>query len=366
MSISVARLPWPEPRRIAVLRALFLGDLLLATPALRALRQRFPSAEITLIGLPWTAALLPHIAPCVDRLVVLAGYPGLPEVPVDPAHTQTWLAEQRAYGYDLALQMHGDGTITNGLVAALGARRTLGLARPGDTRLTHHLPYRDAQHEARRWLELVAELGASSDDSELLFRLRPADRQLAQAWLARLPEGRGPLIAIHPGAKDPARRWPPERFAAVANALIEHVDARVVLTGSAHERDLTAAIQCRLQRPALDLAGQTELGVFGAVLARVDLLLTNDTGASHLAAALHVPSVVLFGPTRPLHFAPLDRRRHRVVDAWALAGGRGDPAQALQQLAPAPVLATCLEHLQRHARSVATLGGSRACNGSTS
>src|SRR5690349_24840032 len=88
------------PRRIAIFRALYLGDLLLAVPALRAIRHGYPDAEITLIGLPWAASFAERFGAYVDRFVAFAGYPGLAEVPVVPARVAAFLAEQRAYGYD--------------------------------------------------------------------------------------------------------------------------------------------------------------------------------------------------------------------------------------------------------------------------
>src|SRR5690348_12355226 len=88
-------------RRIAIFRALYLGDLLLAIPALRAIRSHFPDAEITLIGLPWAASFVHRYSHYIDRFVEFAGYPGIDEVPVDPERTEHFLAEQRDYGYDL-------------------------------------------------------------------------------------------------------------------------------------------------------------------------------------------------------------------------------------------------------------------------
>ena len=134
--------------------------------------------------------------------------------------------------------------------------------------------------------------------------------------------GGSPLIGLHPGARDPARRWPAERFAALADALVERHGARIVLTGDAGEREIVAAVRGAMRGAALDLTGRTGLGLFAATVARLDLLVTNDTGASHLAAAARTPSVVLFGPTSPEHWGPpADRPEH--VALWA--GHRGDP-----------------------------------------
>ena len=344
-----------NPGRIAVFRALFLGDLLMSVPALRALRRRFPDAEVTLIGLPWARGFIPHVQRYVDRLVEFPGYPGLPEVDPAPERTERFLREQRAYGYDLALQMHGDGNITNGILAELGAGATLGYARPGDNRLTLGLPHDRGGSEIHRWLGLVAALGAPADDTGIEFATSREDRARADALLSGGPLSpessvvrprAAPLVALHAGAKEAIRQWPPERFAALADRLAEEFGARVALTGTAGEREITAAVGRAMRHRALDLTGRTDLGVFAGLLARLDLLVTNDTGASHLAAATGTPSVVLFGPTRPEQFAPLDRERHRVVDALRWAGEGLDGAAALRALPVAPVLAECARALR--------------------
>lgn len=332
-------------QKIAVFRALFLGDLLCTVPAFRALRRRYPQAEITLIGLPWAAEFVERV-PYIDRLVAFPGYAGIQEVACKPGQTEAFLRSFQAAGYDLALQMHGDGHASNGFVEALGARLALGYRRGSDERLGFSLPYEQSQHEVLRWLKLVAALDAPIDDRRIELPTTEADQRQAFRLLADVSSeaSHGPLVALHAGAKDQARRWPPEHFAAVGDALVERFGARIVLTGGAGECEITAAIQGALRYPALDLAGATDLGTFAAVLGRMDLLLSNDTGASHVAAATGTRSVVLFGPSRPEHWAPLDRERHQVIDALALNGG--DPATALQQLPVEPVLSACIETLR--------------------
>lgn len=327
-------------RRIAIFRALFLGDLLCAVPALRALRRRFPQAQITLIGLAWARQVVERL-PYVDRLVPFPGYQDIAEVPYEPERTRAFLAAARAEGYDLAIQMHGDGSVSNGFVAELGARISLGYRCGTDSRLTTSLPYRPDEHEVLRWLRLVGVLGAQAGDARLEYPIAPMARARAAALLAAAPALHGPLIGLHAGAKDPARRWPAERFAALADALVDRYAARIVLTGADSERPITAAVRRAMRSPALDLAGATDLCAFAAAIGAMDLLVTNDTGASHLAAASGTRSVVLFGPTRPQCWAPLDRERHRVVDALALAGPDADPAAALSGLPIEPVLEAC-------------------------
>ena len=347
----------PSVKRIAIFRALFLGDLLCAVPAFRLLRTAFPDAEITLIGLPWAAELVKRL-PYIDRLRAFPGYPGIKEVPYSPSRTRTFLNEQRHYHYDLAIQMHGDGTISNSFVANLGASRTLGYCRGADQRLALLLPYQNQEHEIARWVRLVrsiypasystTELDSTTSDPQtalyLEFPTTVAERQQAARLLSNTSRQTGPLIGIHPGAKDPARRWPTACFAALADALIERYDARIVLTGNADESPITVEIREMMQHPSVDLAGATNLGTFAALIAQLDLLITNDTGASHLAAATTTPSVVLFGPSRPEQWAPLDQSRHHIIDAIALVEPAHQPA-ALQHLAVVPVLATCAQAL---------------------
>jgi len=351
-------------RKIAVLRALFLGDLLCATPAWRALRQRFPEAEITLIGLPWAAEFIARL-PYIDRLLPFPGYPGIPEVEYCAERTAAFLAGARAYGYDLAIQMHGSGGISNAFVADLGARMSLGYRPGADDRLSLSLPYRDGEHEVVRWLRLIESLQivdckldiASSQfaicnlqSAALDFPLD--DEDFSQADELLYIRSSAPLVGLHPGSKLPSRRWPTRQFAALADALIERYGAQIVLTGGAAERYMTVAIRRAMHHPALDLAGETDLGTFAAIIARLDLLVTNDTGASHLAAASETPSVVLFGPSRPEEWGPLDRERHRPIDAWALAGYAGDPVGALQNLPVEPVLEACAMQLGVAERAV--------------
>lgn len=333
-------------RKIAIVRALFLGDLLMTTPAWRALRRRFPHAEITLIGLPWAeefAARLPHL---IDRFVPFVGYEGIPELPYDATRTAAWLDEQRAYGYDLAVQMHGDGTVTNGLVADLGAWATLGFARPGDFRLDVALPCVHDRNEVLRWLSLVAAIGAHTHGVQLELGLNDADHDAAAALLA--PARSRPVIGMHLGAKDPERRWPARQFSALATALRRLRGATIVLTGSAHERELAAQVARGEVGTVLDLTGQTNLGSFAALVRQLDLLVTNDTGASHIASAVGAPSVVLFGPSRPFQYEPLDRERHRALDALHYLPAIADGATALQQLAVQPVLEAALDQLARY------------------
>src|SRR5262249_46707134 len=168
------------------------------------------------------------------------------------------------------------------------------------------------QPEARRWLRLLAFLGAPPRGEHLEFPLRAGDgEELRSAFEARGLEA-GAYACVHPGARYPSRRWPAERFAAIADALAAR-GLTVVLTGSADEAAVVDAVGGRMRARPVVLAGRTTLGALARLLADARLLVCNDTGVSHLAAALRTPSVVVVTGSDPRRWAPLDSRRHRVV-----------------------------------------------------
>ena len=310
----------PPPHRLAVMRALQLGDVLCAIPALRALRAALPEAHVTLVGLPWAEGLVDRFPGYLDAFVRFPGYPGLPEQPPRLEALPAFLAGMQGRRLDLAVQLHGSGGVTNPLVACFGARRLAGFFEPGRycPDPAGFLPYPAAGSEVRRLLALVRFLGAPDRGEALEFPVRAADR----AALAALPGTAGlaaaPYACLHAGARAAARRWPPDRFAAVGSALAAR-GLRVVLTGSAEEAPVTAAVAARTVPAPLDLAGRTTLGSLAALLAGARLVVSNDTGVAHLATAVGTPSVVLFAPEQVERWAPLDRRRHRVVTPLAEA-----------------------------------------------
>jgi len=299
---------------VVVLRALQLGDLLCTVPAFRALRAALPEAEISLVGLPWAAEFVARFGAYLDRFIEFPGYPGLPEREPQIERIEPFLAALQRERYDLAIQMHGSGTVTNPLLLRFGAQRIAGYYRPSDTcpDPATFLPFPEHEHEVRCHLRLLEFLGAPACGEEIEFPLTPED----YVQLAALPQTAalqpGEYVCVHPGARWPSRRWPVERFAAVADALAGQ-GLRVVLTGSEGERELTAAVAAAMRAPALDLAGRTSLGALGALLGGARLLVCNDTGISHVAAGTRTPSVVVVLGSEPVRWAPLDLSLHRIA-----------------------------------------------------
>ncbi len=303
-------------KRIAVFRALQLGDLLVAVPAFRALRQQFPDAEITLIGLPWAASFVQRFSHYIDRFVEFAGFPGIDEVHYDKQRTEQFLAEQRAYSYDVVLQMHGSGRTSNPFVLALGASYSVGYYENTPSGLTMEAKYPDDEHEIWRNLHLVTlltRMPTYPSPTQLEFPLFAEDYAEAERLLRLFAQGNKRLIGLHPGARPPARRWPAEYFARVADTLAQQFDAAIVLTGGPGEEQTVQAVIDAMHVPALSLAGKTSLGSLAALMKHFELFISNDTGPSHIACAVDCPSITLFGPADVRRWAPLDRERHPIV-----------------------------------------------------
>jgi ADP-heptose:LPS heptosyltransferase len=328
------------PRSVVILRALQLGDLLCAVPAFRALRAALPSARLFLVGLPWARVFVQRFSAYFDGFLEFPGYPGLPEQTPRLEALPAFFALAQRERFDLALQMHGNGGITNPLTVLLGAKRNAGYFQPGNycPDPERFLEYPDHVPEVWRHLLLMDFLGVPLRGEELEFPIREEDRQR----LEELPEAddflTGPYVCLHPGARAAARRWSPQHFAAVADSLARR-GLRVVLTGSAEEAPLTAEVATAMALSAVDLAGKTGLGTVAALLERASLLVCNDTGVSHLAAALRVPSVVVFDRMPETRgWAPLDHQRHRVVSRIGGVKPRDvlDQAEDLLRVYPNP------------------------------
>jgi ADP-heptose:LPS heptosyltransferase len=313
--------------RLVVLRALQLGDLLCAVPAFRALRRALPRAHVALVGLPWARDFVDRFQAYLDEFIEFPGFPGLPEQEANVTAFPAFLDEVQRRRFDAALQMHGDGTTTNALVALFGARDMAGFWLAGSPAPAgaHLVVYPEWLSEPRRHLYFVDWLmGGAGDvrDDGLEFPIR--SREEGDWDVLRRTEGlvRRGYACIHAGARAAARRWPAARFAEVASWLVSR-GLPVVLTGHGEEESAAAREIARAcGRPAVDLSDRTSMGVLACAIRDARLLLCNDTGVSHVAAALGTPSVVIFRTTDPARWAPANRRRHRVVRDGACAARR--------------------------------------------
>jgi ADP-heptose:LPS heptosyltransferase len=322
-----ARLWNPPPRRIAVFRALALGDMLCAVPALRALRAHVPDARITLIGLPWARSFVERYRAYVDDLLPFPGFPGYPEQEGAIPAFLDFLRAARDKRFDVAIQLHGSGELTNRIVALLGAKRIAGFENRGQTPFPagrasglaapkmgpdpDFLPWPDDLNEVRRYLALMKHLGVALKGEHLELPITWTDWELWEEISRRHQLAAGHFVCIHPGARLQSRRWPAARFAAVGSALARD-GWTVAVTGSPGEATLTAEVAAQIPG-AIDLTGETTLGSLAAAIAKSALLVCNDTGVSHVAAAVGARSVVVASGSDVRRWKPLDERAHPVL-----------------------------------------------------
>lgn len=308
-------------RRILVVQTQRLGDVLCATPLFTALRGQFPRA---------------HLAALVHRPqdAILAGNPDLDEViTYDRQSTHRSLlsrlrliGELRERGFDWVLSIHAASSVAFALahsgipwrtcVWRYGSRR-----KPHWWRWFHQHVRQDRQvgekHEIDHNLDVLRELGMDARHEGPRVCLSPEERGESRDWLqARGRDPLAPLAVIHPGHGGGRQVWDPERYARVGDGLVQR-GCQVAITGTAAERDLIDRITGAMRAPALALAGGMDLRRLAAVLGEASLFVSVSTGPMHLASAMHVPTVTLYGPTdlriERTRFCPYGTRAQGVV-----------------------------------------------------
>lgn len=325
----------PDIDSVVVFRALQLGDMLCAVPALRALRGALPQTHITLVGLPWAEQFAARFNNYIDDFIAFPGHPALGEQPLQQDLLPGFYQTMQAHRFSLALQLHGSGEISNSVVKSFGTRWAAGYTSatpPADADDFFYLPYPDSGPEPLRLLDFVTQLGAPSRGEHLEFPLQEQDwQELHASGLAQGLQAEE-YVCIHPGARFRDKCWPVQQFAHLADQLALEFGLTVVLTGSAKEADLTSAVTSHMKTPAINAAGPISVGAMAALMSQARLLVCNDTGVSHIAAGLRLKSVVIFSKADITRWAPLDQSLHRCV--WDPAAEKAHEvlAQARQLL----------------------------------
>jgi ADP-heptose:LPS heptosyltransferase len=285
-----------SPPVVLVLRALGLGDLLTAVPALRGVRAAYPDHRLVLAA-PAPLRELALLTAAVDELLPTAAA----TTPTAQLGPLPWSQPPPT----VAVNLHGAGPQSTHALRALQPTVLLTHAGPGEPG-----PAWDGElHEVRRWCRLLEHFGIPTD---------PADLQLARPPRPSPAPG---AVIVHPGCAFPARCWPIDRYATVARYLAG-AGRRVVVTGSAAQRPLAAQLAATAGLPEDSVfAGDTTLSQLAALVADAALLICGDTGIAHLATAYRTPSVVLFGPVSPQYWGPPPERPQHVA-LWA--GRTGD------------------------------------------
>ncbi|MDP8931869.1 MAG: glycosyltransferase family 9 protein [Actinomycetota bacterium] len=306
--------PLDGVRRIAVLHSRGIGDFVFALPALHALRAAYPAAEMVLLGAPWYVEFLAGRPVPVHRVVPVQTSAVTGPDDLASGSLDAFFAEQAAERYDLAVQLQGGGRYSNPFLLRLGARHTVGARTRDAAPLERWIPYFHYQNEVMRCLEVAGLVGAPPVQLEPSLAPTAADLEESRQIV---PEGPDPVVALHPGASDTRRRWPPERFASVADALVA-AGARVVVTGTEPERETVRQVLATTREEASDACGRLSVSGLLGLLSRCRLVVSNDTGPLHLAEAVGAATVGLFWCGNLINAGPFGRRRHRPLISWQL------------------------------------------------
>ena len=295
--------------RVLVVLPNWYGETLFATPFLRALRQQCPDAFIATLGWPSCREVLLHhpaVNECLDY----------DERGAHRSLAGKWrvIRVLRARRFDTAFLLRK--SLSRSLLlllAGIPVRVGFANAKSGWA-LTHRVaPSRTVWHKASTYLPLLEAVGVSAVPAPYDYVVNEAERQQARQQLAAAPHDGRPLVILHPGANWLHKRWAPERFAALGDRLSIAQRAHVVITGGPDDTALADSIIRQMRQPATVLAGRTTLRQLAACLEQASLVVSNDTGIMHLAAALRRPVVALYGPTSPQLTGPLGDPQRTMV-----------------------------------------------------
>ncbi len=297
---------WADARRILLVRLDSLGDVVLMTPAFHAIKETQPDATLTLLTSP-VGAQVAGLDPDLDEVLAYGSPMSDPwlEVPHQPERELQLVAHLREREFDGAIifTSYRQSPLPAALLTYLaGIPLRVGATDDGAGSLLttrHHWPP-GLYHEVERALGLVGALGFHSRDAELILRV-PArvHHQVRRRLRAAGVDPSRLLVVVHPGCSMPARTYDWQRFAAAADLLTHRLGAQIVLTGMAEEEPLVERVRGRMTHPPLDWAGKSNLAELAALIAMADLVVTNNTGPAHIAAAVHTPVVELFAWTNP-------------------------------------------------------------------
>lgn len=352
---------WEQAERVLAVRLDALGDVLMTSPALRAIRDSRSGRSVTLLTSPSGAAVA-HLLPGVDAVIAHEA-PWMKSDCGEPtgAAERSVIKRLRADRFDAAVifTVYSQSPLPAALLCHL-ADIPLRLAHCRENPyhlLTDWVPEREPErlvrHEVRRQLDLVAHVGYRTDDERMRLRVpalarRSVQRRLQKHGLA----GRRDWVVLHPGATAASRRYPPESFAAAARRLTEEQALTVVLTGSESEHDLIESVRTAMGVPSISFCGALELAEMAALIERAPLLIANNTGPVHLAAAVGTPVVDLYALTNPQHTpwaVPHRVLNHEVPCRHCYKSvcpeGHHD---CLRRVEPAQVVTASLELLRRH------------------
>lgn len=294
---QIAACPGPSPqgsfKRILIARTDRIGDVLLSTPVIKALRQEYPNAYIAMMVSPYASQIIEG-NPYLDRVIVY-DKEGRHKRRIESVRFSLKLKKER---FDLALILHPANrvhliTFFAGIKRRIGYDQKLGFLLTDRIR---HAKQLGEKHEVDYNLDLVRYLGIKPQEKDLFMPIKPeSEKYRAQLFQQEGIEEEDWLLAIHPGASCPSKIWPAQGFAEVADSLIERRGFKVLVVSGPKETSLASDVIKHMRHPAINLAGRTSVSQLASVLKRCRLFISNDSGPVHIASAVGVPVISIFG-----------------------------------------------------------------------
>jgi len=306
----------PKVKKIAVLRALVMGDMIFILPALESLHKAYPEAEIIYIARPWAVDFVMGRLPYIHRVVGIRpsaeDYEDIGFL-IHPEDAEWFFPQMRDEHFDMAIAMQGGGKNSNPFLRRMEARVSIGSREAGAIALDRWIPYDYYQNDIIRNLDLAALAGAAPVGWSPRLPILPSDREAARPILEKIDK---PYVVLHSGARDIRRMWPPERFAVLADQIKREMGMEIVLTGSAVDEKTAFQVENAMQETALNLSHRLALPALVGVLANARLVISNDTGVLHLGLAVGARAVGLYWSEYISKSLPLSRSCFTPLIAW--------------------------------------------------
>lgn len=308
--------PIPDVKKIAILRALVLGDLIFILPAIESLRRAYPQAEFILLARPWAKDFVENRFPGICRVITFRSSPHDFEdlgYLIHPEDAEWFFPQMQAEGIDIAISMQGGGVNGIPFLKRMNPRVTIATREPRATEPDRWLVHDFYQNEVIRGLELSRLAGGAPADWTPRLPVLPCDREAAAEHLS---EVKRPYVVLHAGARDIRRCWPTEKYAALGDALIRRYGVDVVLTGTSVDAKAALQVEQQMQETPVNLSHQLSLSALIGVLEKAALVISNDTGVLHVGLAVGAKAIGIYWSEYISKSMPLSRESFFPLIAW--------------------------------------------------
>ena len=306
-----------DVKKIAVLRCGALGDFVVTLPALKAIRETYPEAEIVLLGKPWHKKFLVAGRAPIDRVIVVPVKKGIREENNETENEEAialFFEAMQDEQFDIAINFQGNGVSANPFIKKLNARFTVGLTSENAERLDRDINFYYYQNETIRFIEVAKLIGANTLYLEPEIKILEKDEEEITAIIEAIDK---PFVVLQPCAVDIRRMWPVENYVPLADAL-KQKNFEVVFTGSAEDKNVVEEIIASMRYTAFNTCGEISLGGLTALLLKAALVIGADTGPLHLARAVNTPTVGIYWAPNLINWGPVTRSIHHPVVSWEM------------------------------------------------